>query len=383
MNKFIYISLANFSSKIYRDWFIEDLINLNFSIEYWDISNIFYENIIDLKTDKNVLIKEINSFKALENSLKDYNNGGIINIVLIVSLNLQTLKVYKILNKFNVKLIFIEQGALPIYKQNKLLKIKQIIYNPFKYLKIIFSNQLIELYKKNKFIKEIDLLFTVGGYYQNEYLNSKILSYNLNLCDFDQLKLIQNEKSLFNFKFAVFLDINAIDNPDYLMLNMKILDSELYYNTLNIFFNKLEKKFNLKIIIAAHPTTNIEKCNYNDRIILKYNTGVLVKFSEFVITHHSTSISYAILSNKPILSIYTNQMEAIYKNSIMRNILALSQFLKIESYKIDDIDFNKIKLDLNPDLYTKYKYNFLTTPSSEYMISKNIFTEAIIKNILF
>ena len=67
----------------------------------------------------------------------------------------------------------------------------------------------------------------------------------------------------------------------------------------------------------------------------------------------------------------------------MRNILALSQFLKIESYKIDDIDFNKIKLDLNPDLYTKYKYNFLTTPSSEYMISKNIFTEAIIKNILF
>ena len=377
MNKFIYISVTNFSTKIYRDWFIEDLINLNQSIEYWDISNIFYKNIIDFKIDKDVLIKEFKSFKELQNSLKEYNKEHI-NIVLIVSLNLQTLKVYKILNKFNVKLIFIEQGALPVYKQNKFLKFIQIISHPFKYLKIIYSNQLIKLYKSINCIKKIDLLFTVGGFYENQYINSKSSSHNLNLSDFDQFKLIENKKSLFNFKYAVFLDVNAIDNPDYLMLNMPILNRELYYNSLNFFFNKLEEKFNIKIVIAAHPTTNIEFCNYFGRLVLGSSTGLLTRYSEFVITHHSTSISYAILANKPILSIYTDQMEEIYKNSIMRNILALSQFLEIESYNIDKIDFNIIKFDFNPDLYKKYKYDFITTPSSENKISKSIFTEAVI-----
>ena len=72
------------------------------------------------------------------------------------------------------------------------------------------------------------------------------------------------------------------------------------------------------MIIAAHPRSEYEKIGnmFNDRIFIRDKTVNLVKFSNFVIAHSSTSISYAILYEKYVNIIFSGDFSMRYKNVI-------------------------------------------------------------------
>lgn len=375
-DKILYISLANFSERISRDWFIDDLINDKYNVEFYDITNIFYKNEINKDLSNKIKIIQINTYKELEDALSITNNETL-KIVLLVSLNIKTLKIYRILKKLNTKIIFFEQGSLPKYKSNKFFKLYRILINPYKYFKILFNSLTIKILTQINYIKKYNIVFGVGEKFNVQNNKLDCLYFNINLSDYDQFKLAQNKSNLLNYKYALFLDINAIENPDYYILNMPLLDKESYFNSINNFFSSLEQKFKIKIIIAAHPSTNIENCNYQNRAVIKLNTAVLTKYSEFVITHHSTSISYAILEKKPIISIYTQEMKKIYKNSIIKSIISQTQYLGTKPYNINNFEANNIQLKVNYVLYDKYKYEFITSCSSENKFSKDIFSKNI------
>ena len=71
----------------------------------------------------------------------------------------------------------------------------------------------------------------------------------------------------------------------------------------------LKKNFNLKVIIASHPKSKFEKkISYlGNRLAYKDLAMELVKNCKYVITHQSTSLSYATIYKKPIFFIYTNE----------------------------------------------------------------------------
>ena len=100
MSKAIYISAMPFSRKICRDWYIDFLIENNYDIEFWDLSDISNYQDINIKSycDNNITVHKNFSYKNFEKMLRENKKIKIIYVV-VVSFHRQTSKIYTILKK--------------------------------------------------------------------------------------------------------------------------------------------------------------------------------------------------------------------------------------------------------------------------------------------
>ena len=160
-------------------------------------------------------------------------------------------------------------------------------------------------------------------------------------------------------------------HPDVLILFKK---REKFYHShflqLNNFFSFLEKKYNLKVVIAAHPKTDLSK----------FKTIDLVFSSQFVMAHSTTSaINLAIIYKKPLIFLTTNILEnefQYYKELVFKNII-LKQPLVNVSYKENYINFEKYR-DINFKGYQEFIYKYM---KSKY-IKSTLLKEKILAEIL-
>ena len=171
-------------------------------------------------------------------------------------------------------------------------------------------------------------------------------------------------------------------HSDLALDGLKTVVPSDYYRSLNRFFSIIEEQQGIKIVIAAHPKTNLNLDVFEGREVYRLITAEIVKDAKFVITHHSTSLNYAVLNMKPCIFIYTNEMEDLYANSRVKEIKSLANFIDAPVYNIDK--FKPVdKLSVNkPNLarYDEYKYSFLTSKEVENLSSSDIFLKEIEKS---
>ena len=105
----------------------------------------------------------------------------------------------------------------------------------------------------------------------------------------------------------------------------------------------------------------------------------LTQYSEFVVFHCSSSISFAVLNDKPIVSLVNNSIREVMPN-YFDFIINFSKTLGSKLINMDTVDIESIELP-EPDKlkYSEYRYNYLTSPKSEGLISSEIFIETIMK----
>ena len=114
----------------------------------------------------------------------------------------------------------------------------------------------------------------------------------LHLLDYDiYLKYREEGADMTLGRYAVFLDEYIPFHPDYQSMGVEPpASADEYYPKLCTFFEFIEKKFDLRVIVAAHPRSNYDltKKYFGDRQVIKGKTTQLVKDSVFVIAHAST-----------------------------------------------------------------------------------------------
>ena len=265
---------------------------------------------------------------------------------------------------------FFARGFLPTGSNNYGLseligKIKKIFISK----KIISAilNKKANLYRKLKIIKPYNFVFCTGQEAKNTYSDvSKIV--NVNYFDYDAyfIKKKETNMSVIDSKYCVFLDDNLIQSIDFKILEIKTITPKSYYESLNRFFSLIEKKFNLKVLIAAHPKSNYKNSEFIERQCYKNMTNELVKNCEFVLTHYSSAISFAVCYKKTIFFIYNDEMKKL--NYIYSNINNISKYLDSKMYNIDDINaVNELFIDgVNEEKYSMYKYEYLTSKDKHY-----------------
>jgi len=205
------------------------------------------------------------------------------------------------------------------------------------------------------------------GYNSNRYSkNSNTKLIKSHALDYD---LYLNEESnrsdpIVRGNYVVFLDEFVPFHPDYFYRNIKPDCSfEDYYPDINRFFNKIESRFDVKVIIASHPRSNYKKNDnpFNERTCIINETINLVKFSKFVIAHASTATNFAVLYNKPILFITSNKYSTRYKKIIHFHSLVFgNKSINVSSRSIN-ID-TEIKAD--KILYKNYKQQYIKMPKT-------------------
>ncbi len=249
-----------------------------------------------------------------------------------LELNIKTKKFFFIFFDFNFDYMiiarFIAREINFAYKS--FLKLKNLI------IKMFFLLNHIK-------IKQAKYVFLLGEESDTKFnclINSKSILINGHHADYD--RFLEREKNVFQSQksYFVFLDQNIPFHQDLVEMNKNDVDEENYYLSIYKFLEFTKKKFNMDYRISPHPRSDTSKLKkfFGDQIS-QLNTLETVRQCEFVICHDSIAVNFAILFNKPVVSIYNKEI-ALSKHNHLKEI---KRFCKRTNASLLNIHKDQIK----------------------------------------
>lgn len=187
-----------------------------------------------------------------------------------------------------------------------------------------------------------------------------------------------------NFDFDLYVDVkkNGICGRDHCLfldarmdahnstfnMHKRLASAEIYYQSLNGFFDHVERKTGLGVVIAAHPRSHYAaNANpFGSRPFLKDRSAELVARSAFVMLHGCTSFSFAALFRKPVIFIKTQEI-ADYNIDPLADVMAGcigQKAVNIDSpEEMEGVDFSS--LDRQDGLYERYIDDYVSFPGGD------------------
>jgi hypothetical protein len=366
--------------RILEDFFVDRLIAERIDFLFYDLTSIYHKELKIAGESQNDFVIKFDQLSDFEGALSADNQEVTLYIPYFIY-EFKVINAYRILTKYNCKLAFFGRGVLPSPNiQQTYFQIARRKFNSLGDPKFIWKG-ISRLYtnylKKKGHIKKFDIIFNAGnfGYYtcgtSFELFHAQIVPFNSR--DYSRfLRSIDQQEVPVSGRYAVFLDEYLPYHPDVEMMGMKTVEAVSYYNSLNRFFETIEVRYNITVVIAAHPKSDYKENPYEGRMLIKDKTENLIKNSEFVIDHFSTAISYAILNYKPLLLIYTNSIKEVFLD-LVEYAYHVSKTLDVDIINIDkNADF---RLEVNTVKYNDYRYGYLTMPEAESRYDEDIFID--------
>jgi hypothetical protein len=163
--------------------------------------------------------------------------------------------------------------------------------------------------------------------------------------------------------YILFIDDCIAQANDWHLLGIQPpVSPNSYFKEMMKAFDSLENIFGMRIVIAGHPNAKNDvnySTNFGGREVYFGITAQLVHNSYLCLIHCSTATSFAVLANKPLISLISDELLSnSYGNKIrlMSNLLGTT--LISISLPIHDLAQNNI-LDVDYRKYLSYKRNFL------------------------
>ncbi|WP_148570682.1 hypothetical protein [Aliarcobacter cryaerophilus] len=348
-------------------------ISQNIDITVLNIREIIYKNIpvnyeIE-KTENGFKYIEINTLNNFDKELKSHNPENTI-IICFFGFGANSLNIYKILSKYNIKFGAIYAGAVPeiayVSKEDFIDKLARLrkSYSAYtlskKVLNKIYTKVTLR-FKKNK-IREYDFV-VVGGKVGNSMKQNTSSKTKIIKAHALDREFILNDKNLedISSKYIVYLDEYLPYHFDNYLVGWDFAEkiADIYYKKMNIFLDYLSKRYDKEVVICAHPRSEYHKYKvWNNKKIVLFETYNYVKQSFMCLTHASTSTNFAVILNKPISFLYLKEIE-FYKfpidslaHSLGKNIVDID----LSKSELDKIDF----VNVNQTKYQKYIEDYIT-----------------------
>jgi len=178
---------------------------------------------------------------------------------------------------------------------------------------------------------------------------------------------------------AVFIDAGG--PGDALEMGIELLSKDKYFPSLCRFLNKVEQETGMEIEIALHPRNDhtSRHAYFGKRRTIRGNTCNMICQAEFVMTHASTAISFAVLSKKPVLFLITD--EYLAKPSFAEELTEMASWLGKSPINIDrdyDVDWER-ELRVDEVKYGQYKESFIKKEGTKEMNSWQVLANRIKK----
>ncbi|MRJ07508.1 hypothetical protein EQP59_00390 [Ornithobacterium rhinotracheale] len=358
--KIIVICIDPYQKPVVNDLFFQDkFLMAGCDFEYWSLSDYFgcnYINEVDYFDHK---VRYFNSIDDVVNALlreQDFYCD------LQIPINKKTYIIYETAVKQSIKSYRINYlvGSLEVMLNKKSLFQKILYYiNPIKFYRDLMHKLFLEKFKNSSTNKNL-IKFTAP--------NKRNDSDNIiNHIDYEKnLKIKKYETST---DYFLFIDQFLVGHPDFALRGYKNIDRKHYLECMNKFFNQLEKKFNKEVIISAHPKSDYNEYDFNNRKIIKFKTPELSKNALAVMTHFSTAFNFSILNYKPLFLLTMNEF---YNKENKTN---LNEYSKI-AYNIAKY-FDSPIINVNNDIEKitsdsfKIKKHIYDKYISEYLHSRN------------
>lgn len=321
----VVIMIPSALTERWQKLFCMDALSSIFDLEYWDcsrISNPSFNASVFLQRD---YTREIIDFNDMEKQLRRLPK----DVVIFSHIHLEgyNYNLHKLISSYNKNRVYVDfwansvssfinitqQEAQDKNNRKSRCQLSNRLYRLLeKVPPLLYAVKYIEYGGGNDFRAFIDEKRKLRRYYRavplyNRYLITvkPRMQYSINHPDYEQyLNIIKNpEKPLIEGRYVVFLDqcfpshpSLKTENPD---VDFEAL-AEPYYRSINGFFEKVEKRYDCKVVIAGHPIANYGINPFGGRPVFFFKTAELVYNSIAVILHCSFSISFPLLFNKPI-----------------------------------------------------------------------------------
>ena len=344
--KIIIVSHEPLTKRTYSMFNIDGYLQKGFIIEYWNISELlggisYLPNMTYYDFQKQILT--VNDLKKEVNGLEEYPESVLIlefplnwksrNLVLLLAASHKAL--FQINFYANTSLdMTLWEKLINAMHENILLKIRDKIacwlFHRFKNKHHIFIN----------------------------YVSSKSGSVlKINHPDYENYRDAEKRRILSN-RYIVFIDTFFPYHPDFKYLYGKDLGylSESYFNSLTSFFQHIENKYSLPVVVAAHPKAEYTN-EFGERKIIKNETLNLIRYADIVLIHASNAVSYIVLANKPFAFITNTAYSSV--DFLANRLSKLAELFHAEVENIDkeqDIQLNYLS---EQDRET-YMYTYLT-----------------------
>jgi hypothetical protein len=135
--------------------------------------------------------------------------------------------------------------------------------------------------------------------------------------------------------YAVFLDEDIVHHTDYARFGLQPPVSEAaYYPAINRYFDAYQRATGLPVYVAVHPRARYGERPqvWGGRTLLHGQTPEAVAGARQVFAHFTTSISFAVLANKPVAHLVSDELLQSFMGP---QILGVSQFLNTRLVNID------------------------------------------------
>lgn len=368
-NKLVVLHWQNFDKRYSDLSAIPELIQKGIIVEYWDVSAISIPGykVHSYPPPKGLIVRTILNKKHFINLLK--SNDKCTAYLIHMTYCYNSFTCYRLLSKYKCDYIYCINGCLPDIKYDYQSKSSYYRSLSFKTFSNLLIQKIFNAIAKSPLISYANYVLATCREARNRNeckIGPETRWIDYNSCDYQQcINSSTSELSDFG-EYFVFIDQNIPFHPDNKYQGLTINARE-YFAAMNSLFDVIERKYKIRIIIAAHPSCYDKYLNghyFGERIIIQGKTQELVKRSLGVIAHNSTATSFAILYNKPLLIVTTVDMLKVRKQ-FCRSCELYSKLLNCVYIKSENsIELPEI-LSVDKESYDAFKYQYLTNKDSE------------------
>lgn len=362
MKRLIILEHEPLTERLRQIWNIKELQSQGVDVQYWDLSRlIFPERIIPgIFEDDSVIV--IKTFEEFRTALHNVDVEDAL-FALEIFPNWHNRRIIRELQRCGAKCFKIDFYANTSIPMDIRSRLKVFLREG------IFSRLL------TKICWMVYSRLYLGEIYDFVASSSKTVNPRY-LIHHPDAEAFRNESvPLVHAPYIVFVDIFYPLHPDLELLS-SVTEATVreYRNTMNRYFAYLEEKYQMPVVIAAHPKADYDGSEFNGRRIIAGRTGNLVKYSSMVIMHHSNSMSYIALADKPFTFVYPDSYH-VHKD-LLSYIESMAAYCENNAYNLDVVPFDEIKIErLNRDVKERYLDTYISSSeikdktNSEIMIS--------------
>lgn len=384
IKKIIYLIQAPFNKRDFDRFGIEILQQNGFEVEVWDFGSFLHPRIhqkIESQVPDPINWRGIKYFLTGKEALCAIFELGDDSLVIpIINFNLNSFKIYRMLSKKRVKYAVSVTNEQPL---NNGLSLESFLDRAKKLtLKRIPSVLFNRIHFNCLGIQPASLLLAGGEQSINRHrypVNKTTKIIWTHTLDYDIYLRIKDKSVQNDHNMGVFLDELVPFHSDYLYMGVKPFSSpDEYYPLICKFFNMLENKYGVRIVIAAHPRSFYESLQdyFAGRPVLKGQSAELIKKAGFAIAHSSTSTNFAVLFEKPIIFITTNRLQQSQQGPLIGLIASMLGKQPINLNIASTIDWEK-EMTVDKEAYMRYRRAYIKKDGSAELPSWQIFVNHI------
>lgn len=327
VNRIVFLTENRFYSRDYQRFGIELLQENNFEVEVWELSSILHPEFSQSYKDSDLFnfdgLRVFNDRQEFYDSLLGLSPTDF--IISLIMYRWLTLGLYKVLSKSNANYAVSFCVGGPRFSIRKVwleVLVGKIKYmTSFRHLETWRHLFIMRLPLWCFGIRAASLIFAAGEKYLDYRFcvrfpidkNTEILQ--IHVLDYD-LYLKEKDNLCHESPIAVFVDEFIPFHPDNKILKRKPLidDADSYFRVLNNFFDLVEEKTGLEVVIAAHPRSYYERLPdyFNGRRCIKGETIRLIRESKLVLIYCSTVLKLANLFYKPVIFMTCSDLDTTH-----------------------------------------------------------------------